>query len=78
LGAAKKLADDTKLLKDVSENIFSLINGGTFVISEQKVSHLEVNKHIMKKNESKVVNLEDSAKFLMAKRGSKDKHNKAS
>ena len=77
LGAAKKLADDTKLLKDVSENIFSLINGGSFVVNEIVASETQTKKSIEKK-ESKVVNLEDSAKFLMAKRGSKDKHNKAS
>jgi hypothetical protein len=35
-------------------------------------------KKTVEKKDSKVVNLEDSAKFLMAKRGSKDKHNKAS
>jgi hypothetical protein len=76
LGAAKKLADENTKLKDISVSIYSLINGEHF--SAKVVEHQP--QKITPHGDSQVLNLEDSMKSLMSKRGAKDpKHqNKAS
>jgi methyl-accepting chemotaxis protein len=69
LGAAKRLADENTKLKDISSSIYALINGGDF--QANKVEHIP-QKPQSGGDGNSVVNLEDSMKNLLTKRGSKD------
>jgi methyl-accepting chemotaxis protein len=69
LGAAKKLADENTKLKDISSSLYALINGEG-IINKAPVS--EPHKAIIATGDSQVLNLEDSVKNFMTKRGAKD------
>lgn len=69
LGAAKRLADENTKLKDIATSIYALINGGDF--QANKVEHIP-QKPQSGGDGNSVINLEDSMKNLLTKRGSKD------
>lgn len=74
LSAAKKLSDENKKLKDISENLFRLINGkGT------KIRELSVDETAGHSNRGEnELSLEDSIKVFINKRGGhKDNKDKA-
>jgi methyl-accepting chemotaxis protein len=77
LGAAKRLADENTKLKDISSNIYSLING--LATHAKKVEIVQPKNQSPADNQT-VINLQDSMKSLLNKRGSVDskQNNKAS
>lgn len=72
LKAAKQLASENKKLKDISENLFQLINGthGKSTSAEKSVSHVP-------EAEASAPELEESLKLVVSKRGRSEKKSKA-